>query len=204
MTRDRWLKLMTALTLPPSEDTYGALAKAYQESHRHYHTTEHIDDCLAKLDAIVDAAKSPAQIELALWFHDAIYAPLKSDNEFQSAEWAKRFLASAGASEATHRAVHDLIMVTRHQAPASTTDEALLVDIDLSILGADEATYARFETNVRKEYRWVPWFMFRKKRAEILQSFLDREPIYHNERMRIAYEATARRNLVDAIATLRK
>ena len=94
-------------------------------------------------------------------------------------------------------------MATRHAAPATTPDSQLLVDIDLAILGADERTYAEFEVNVRSEYRWVPAILFRRKRAEILESFLARPQIYSTRSFHERYEASARGNLARAIEALR-
>jgi predicted metal-dependent HD superfamily phosphohydrolase len=95
-------------------------------------------------------------------------------------------------------------MATRHEALATMPDAQFVVDIDLSILGATEEAYSRFEENVRKEYRWVPSMIFRRKRAEILQSFLARPTIYSTKPFQARYEAQARRNLESAVAALRK
>ncbi|GFE81535.1 hypothetical protein GCM10011487_35350 [Steroidobacter agaridevorans] len=95
------------------------------------------------------------------------------------------------------------ILATRHEAPAELDDSKLVVDIDLSILGVDEAAYARFESDVRQEYRWAPGPLFRSKRAEILESFLARSTIYSTTLFRDRYEAPARRNLRAAIVDLR-
>jgi predicted metal-dependent HD superfamily phosphohydrolase len=180
------------------------LLTAYSEKHRHYHTVEHIDHCLHELDREIALASEPAEVEFALWFHDAVYNPHRSDNEEKSAELACALMQRhLGASERIAR-VHAHIMATRHEAPATTPDSQLVVDIDLSILGASEEAYARFEENVRKEYRWVPSIIFRRKRAEILLSFLDRPNIYSTQPFRSRYEAQARRNLESAIAALRK
>lgn len=51
MNQVRWLRLMSALDLPSEEESYAALVAAYSEQHRHYHTTEHIDQCLRELDS---------------------------------------------------------------------------------------------------------------------------------------------------------
>lgn len=201
-TLARWHELMTALGLGENLAAGKALLAAYAESHRHYHSTRHLEDCLSKLDAAAHLAGDAAEVEVALWFHDAIYAPMKSGNELASAQWAKRFLLEAGADPSRAEAVYELVMATQHAVPATTPDARLLVDIDLSILGADEHDYDAFERNVRLEYRWVPWFLFRKKRREILQSFLDRPRIYESDLFHDRYEARARANLSRAIASL--
>ncbi len=74
------------------------------------------------------------------------------------------------------------------------------MDIDLSILGADAETYAAFEVAVRREYRIVPMFIYRKKRMEVLKSFLQRPHIYHNEPFQSEREQQARVNLSNAIS----
>jgi predicted metal-dependent HD superfamily phosphohydrolase len=102
------------------------------------------------------------------------------------------------------RRVHDLIMATTHDAIANDPDTALLIDIDLSILGADPDVFDRFERNVRKEYWWVPGPLFRQTRAKILQSFLDRPSVYATAGFRERLEDAARRNLAAAIAALTK
>ena len=49
-----------------------------------------------------------------------------------------------------------------------------VVDIDLSILGRNRQDYDLFEERVRKEYKWVPGPLYRRKRIEVLESFLKR------------------------------
>jgi predicted metal-dependent HD superfamily phosphohydrolase len=198
----RWADLMSRLALANNLDTFERLQAAYAEKHRHYHRSEHIKQCLLKFDEVSRLAQRPAEVELALWFHDAVYATRSKKNEAKSAAWAMKFLAEGGADPETAQRVHDLIMATKHDAPAPSPDAALVVDIDLSILGADEETFARFEENVRREYWWVPGDLFRRTRAAILQSFLDRSSVYGTAYFRQKGEANARRNLATAIAGL--
>ena len=202
MSFERWQRLMSAFGLSGNQDTYASLVAAHAEDHRHYHTAEHIADCLRHLDEVADQASAPHEIELALWFHDAVYNPMSSTNEQDSADWAREFLRDNAASEDLIARVHALIMSTRHHGGMSSRDEELIVDIDLAILGADPDTYDRFEQAIRGEYRRVPWFLYRKKRKEILREFLDRETLYNTELFREKFAAQARINLANAIATL--
>lgn len=202
MTYERWLKLMRAWGFPANEDTFHSLKAAYSEKHRHYHTDKHILACLAHLDRCIPQTQHPEEVELALWFHDAIYQPLSGHNEQQSADWASSFLQANGASAEVIERVHRLIMVTAHQVETRTTDESLVVDIDLSILGASDKTYGEFEKAVRKEYRLVPMFIYRKKRASVLNSFLQRPHIYKNEPFYSEREDQARVNLANTVSQL--
>ncbi len=95
-----------------------------------------------------------------------------------------------------------LILATKHNKSLHTADEAILVDIDLAVLGSVTTTYGQFEPDIRKEYSTVPGFIFKKKRCQLLQGFLKREYIYHSDQFRESYEQTARHNLKTAIQTL--
>lgn len=194
---------MGSLGLPEETETFGALVTAYSEKHRHYHSSKHIDHCLRELDSALNIADEAAEVELALWYHDVVYDPYSSDNEERSADWACSLLNRHNVRAARVERVRALILATRHAAPATIPDAQLVVDVDLSILGADAAAYAVFEADVRKEYRWVPAIMFRRKRAEILESFLERPSIYNTEPFRARYELRARHNLAAAIRALR-
>jgi predicted metal-dependent HD superfamily phosphohydrolase len=48
--------------------------------------------------------------------------------------------------------VRAAILATRHRDTEPTDDAALVVDIDLSILGQPALVYREFEHNVRREY----------------------------------------------------
>ncbi len=193
---------MTAFGLPDCDDTFEAVVLAYAQKHRHYHTEAHIDACLAELDAHREFAGEPHEIELALWFHDAVYKTRASDNEEKSAQWACSFLEEHGVAADVRERIRGLILATKHDAPAETADAELLVDIDLAILGADAESYERFEQDVRREYRWVPGPMFRRARAKILRSFLVRDRIYATRPFHDRLEQPARRNLETAIGNL--
>ena len=202
MTENRWQTLMNAMGLPPSKECYVALHAAYSEKRRFYHTVDHIDAMLTHFDGVKHIAKRPEELELAIWFHDAIYKSLSKTNELDSANWAQAFLASHGYGEAGIERVHNLIMATLHNGSVKSHDEQLIVDIDLAILGAPPAVYDQFERNVRKEYRLVPWFIYRKKRKELLQSFLSNASIFNLDPFKENYESTARYTLGRAIDML--
>lgn len=209
-SRERWDALLARLGVDGAPATFLELERRYSEVHRKYHNVDHIADCLQKLDDFTMAkppmlsVARPDEIELAIWFHDAVYDPLRRDNEQRSQEWAARFLQAHHMSDALVTRVTSAILATRHDRPPAELDHQILVDVDLSILGCEPALYERFETEIRAEYRWVPWFLFRSKRAEILSGFLARKRIYATEWFASRYEREARANLSRAIATLRR
>lgn len=213
----RWLALCDHLqiTRRQSVPTGQRLLGRWDQVPRCYHDTRHLLACLQALDGIPpDADGAPLDrpvCALALWFHDAIYAPRRHDNEALSAAWARRFLQAAGQPQDRFDAVVFLILQTQHFAPPVATsvptrwqhDAAWLLDIDLGILGQPPAVFARFEADVRKEYRHVPDAPWRARRAAVLQSFLDRNRIFRTAHFHDRLEASARSNLAAAIAALR-
>ncbi|TQV72897.1 hypothetical protein FLL45_15640 [Aliikangiella marina] len=202
LTEKRWRDLTEALNLSPCPDCFKAIQKAYSEGHRFYHTDQHINAMLKHLDATKSLAENPYELELAIWFHDAIYKPFSSTNELDSANWAKAFLNKENYIDAGIDRIYRLIMVTQHHGNAESNDESLMVDIDLTILGTSEEVYDEFEKNVRKEYKLVPWFVYKKKRKEILESFMSMPSVYRLDYFKSRYEDQARRNIARAIQVL--
>ena len=107
-----------------------------------------------------------------------------------------------GASAESARRIYDLITFTRHAAEPVGIDAQVLVDADLSILGAQPARFREYEAQVRSEYGWVPDAMFRSTRAKILKEFLARPHLYCTAHFRERYEAQARRNLQHSLVDL--
>lgn len=192
---ERWSSTWQTLGLQPPDESFSKLLNSYAEPHRAYHTLTHICACLARFDTVRELAGHPGEVELAIWFHDAVYDPKRSDNEEQSACWAHRTLIEAGATPAVAQRVYELILATKHAAEPVGLDAALLVDIDLSILGAAPERFDDYERQVRQEYAWVPEVVFRRTRAGILRGFLARERIYHTQPFVERFEAPARANL---------
>lgn len=186
----------------PSDDAFDSLTAAYGEAGRAYHTLDHILDCLARLD---ESEISPAErdlVEAAIWLHDVVYDPRRSDNEARSAEWAARALSAAGVRQRTATQVHELIRMTDHAAEAAGPGGRLLCDIDLSILGRDERQFDDYQRRIREEYAWVPEPEYRDGRARFLSALLGRPRIYLTDAFHDRYETAARRNLQGALARL--
>jgi len=196
---DRLLPSSSALALA----AWPQLQAAYLESHRHYHTLQHIQDCLEWLDRLRHLAHKPDEIEFAIWFHDAIYkVDGKPGSEAQSAQRATGLLDQCEAPDSMRQREQQKIMATCHAGTAPFSDAGLMVDIDLSILGADPVRFDRYNTNIRKEFAWVPEAEYRKVRKDILEGFLQRSAIYVTAELQQRWEGTARLNLARAIDSL--
>lgn len=206
---ESWQQLMQGLNFSDNEKCFDLLINAYSEKHRYYHNTVHLNAVLAHLNEAQSLTNAAHEIALALWFHDAVYKPLSRSNEVDSAVWAKRFLLKNNADTALINKIYNLVIATQHgpkliegSHESIDSDEQLIVDIDLSILGCSAEQYVQFEQQVRKEYRIVPSFIYKKKRKAVLQSFLSREKIYSHAYFYDRYEEKARQNISRAIQAL--
>lgn len=179
------------------------LTVAYAEPQRSYHTIQHLNECLALLEPHLELAEHPAEVEIALWFHDAVYDVQATDNEAKSALWAETELNAAKVESQAVARISELIMATRPAALPAGADRQLLVDVDLAILGAPRPRFIEYETQVRKEYDWVPGWLFRRRRRGILKEFLARDPIYNTPQIRAKLEGQARENLEYSLQQLR-
>lgn len=179
---------------------HAKLLECYAEPRRAYHTLQHLEECLQCFD---EARKSglimrPDLIEMALWFHDAVYDPKGSDNEELSAQMAVEAL---GKSEMS-REVARLILLTKSHQPGDGADDAWIIDIDLAIFAQPMERVLEYERQIRAEYAWVPEDLYVEKRREILAGFLKRPQIYLTPWARERFEAPARDSLRALIAAV--
>jgi predicted metal-dependent HD superfamily phosphohydrolase len=203
LTLDSWKRLWGELgATEVNGGLMNQLVAAYSERQRHYHTLQHLRECLAQYEAAAMLARRPAEVELALWFHDAVYDAQRGDNEERSADWARSSVLAAGCAADVAQRVAALVLATKsHVAPADDPDTALLLDIDLAILAAAPARFAEYERQVRAEYAHVPDDAFRAGRARVLRGFVERERIYLTDAFHDALEARARTNLEHSLSS---
>lgn len=192
---------MNQLAAKVDETLFQELDTLYSESTRFYHDKTHVAECLRNLQPYRVQAVHPAEIEVAIWYHDAIYDTKAPDNEEKSAELAERALSSAKVANASITRIVEMILATKtHEV--SSPDSELMVDIDLGILGTPAEVFEIYDQNIRKEYYWVPLELYGPGRVKVLQSFLERDVIYHTKQIQSQYEAQARTNLTNKLAEL--
>jgi predicted metal-dependent HD superfamily phosphohydrolase len=194
----RWRDLWVQAGLPIPHRLGADLIRAWQEPHRHYHTPEHLIECLR----LLDEHGADFEVEQSLWFHDAFQDPRRSDNEEASAQWAERELPACGVAPEAVVRIGAMIRATAGHAVAADAQQALLLDLDLAILGATPKRFAAYERQIRAEYAWVPEPLYRTDRRKILQKFATMVPLFRTEAFQTRFTAAAHRNLTQAIATL--
>ncbi|NXY99449.1 hypothetical protein HYE82_34780 [Streptomyces sp. BR123] len=203
---DRWHATAVSAGAPADRDPApyaDRLLAAWAEPQRRYHTTAHLADVLDRIDILAPHAADPAAVELAAWFHDAVYRPDRSENEERSAALAERALPELGLPEHRTAEVARLVRltVTHDPAPGDTNGE-VLCDADLAVLAGDPDAYAAYVAAVREEYGFVPEDAFRAGRAAVLRRLLDLPRLFRTPHGTAHWEARARRNLAAELADL--
>lgn len=186
---------------PPLLD---ALRAAYHEPHRHYHTLAHIDALRSGLAEHAAECEHPTLIDAAIWFHDAVYDTRRDDNEERSAVWAEGALAALGWPHDAIARVAAMVRATQRHEALDDRDTRLFLDLDLGVLGRNQAAYDAYAAQIRAEYGWVAEADYVRGRAGVLRSFLDRPAIYFTPALRAAWEDRARRNLARELAALER
>jgi len=139
-------------------------------------------------------ATHPYRIELAIWFHDAVYDGTRNDNELKSAELWTRKLAlflEDDPLEWGRRA----IMATIDHLPNDDPDIQLLLDLDLAPLGAPYEAFKATTAAVRQEYSHVSDEAFRDGRKQFFTNLIKRERLYGTDFWHDRLEQNARDNI---------
>ena len=170
-----------------------SLFDLYNETARHYHTLGHIEECLAHLDEVGSLLHQPDAVELALWFHDAIYVPGAADNERRSAELFRE--AAIAMDHALADRIVGLIMATKHADEHQPGDRGFMVDIDLAGFGAGWEDFMRKGDLVREEYAAHPDAEYFTAQVRFLRRLQTRRHFYWTDYFRERYEAIAQDNV---------
>ncbi len=193
-TRARLEEALRTVGVMAESNVFETIATAYDSPHRHYHNRQHIDSCLLLLEQHADHALRPAEIAVAIWFHDIVYDSRRRDNEERSATAAENFLNQHHAPADAVKRITSMIRATQdHQS--DDRDTKLLIDIDLSILGSSPDEFDAYDSAIRREYSWIPDRAYRSGRHRVLESFAARQWIFQTEPFRLQFEQQSRKNL---------
>lgn len=196
-----------------SEAIIAELTALYTSSTRHYHSLSHIKSLLTLLSDHRSLFTDPDAVEAAIWFHDAIYDSRATPpmNETLSADLAVVRLKPTVDAKRLEKIRVMIEGTATHTVPtaemlrggkADVEDAKLFLDMDLSILGAEEEEFDAYERNVRREYEWADEEAWRKGRSEVLTGLLGREKIYYSEIFGKRFEKKARENMKRVLGKL--
>jgi predicted metal-dependent HD superfamily phosphohydrolase len=185
-----------------AETVYVRLIELYGEPHRHYHTLNHIRHCLREFDRAAALMDDPNAVEMALWFHDAIYQPGAKDNEWRSAELFRQW-SDGRVDPAFPQRVRDLVMATTHRESPGRGDAGLVVDIDLSSFGLPWEACEQDGRLIRAEFAGTADDQYYPGQLRFLRALQGRPTFFCTEFFQQRYEWVARENVARIIAGLR-
>lgn len=193
-----WRPLVARLGLAEglADGIFDRLTAAYGEPHRRYHTLAHVVEMLDCLEQSRQLAVNCDALELAIWFHDAVYdstaAPGK--NEAASAELLAELCPVDAAKPA-----YAIILHSSHHGPSDDPDTRLFCDLDLYRLAGSLETFLRHGDNVRREYAWVDDAAWATGRAAFMAGMQRRPEIYQTAYWHDRLERQARSNIAHIV-----
>ena len=200
-----WFRLFPAISQSDERlsEIFDYLVQKYSEGHRFYHNLSHVNSLLCAAENFKEKFADYRSVRLAIWFHDAVYEPKRTDNEAESARLATASLEKLEMAEKLIEKIRRMVLATeKHDGETMDFDGKMFLDLDLGILGADEKIYGEYKRAIRREYSFVPFFLYRCSRRRILENFMSREFLYFTEEMREKCERRARQNIANEIKEL--
>lgn len=199
------------------DQDFNRVLERYKESHRHYHTLDHLDSMFHFIMDRKEIISSPDALQVLFWatlYHDSIYntsqgrsncdtsnedlSALLFQNDMSEALDAKVFYAANWLIKATENHEINSVVYT-----AVTEDEAMLfMDADMSILATDRGDYHRYMLAIRQEYQVVPDELYIEGRKNILGEFLSRSELFLHPQIRSELDHVARFNMQDELTLL--
>lgn len=178
----------------------------YSQPHRAYHTWHHIHDMFGIAGQLGEVLT--VNQRLAILYHDIVYIPGSSENERLSAMLLKTHVAQNKAQfkeafpEANLEIVESIIRDTKNHLPSQYNETKLVLDLDMSILGAEPDRYQKYVKDVMFEYAEYAGERMNKGRAEFLQTLLLQPNIFLTDVCQAKFESKARDNIKAELETL--
>jgi predicted metal-dependent HD superfamily phosphohydrolase len=195
-----WRRNQRAGAGDDADSVWHEVETRYAEAHRRYHDIRHVAHCLRQLDLARERLVRPDHVELAIWFHDVIVLPGRSDNEQRSAALFRERAAPVMARELVS-AVVDLILYTTHRADPADADHRVICDIDLSSFASPWEGFLANSRAIEAEFPG-PHDEYVRREIAFLESLLQRPRIFLTDFFHDRGEARARENIRRFLAML--
>jgi predicted metal-dependent HD superfamily phosphohydrolase len=198
--KSEWTKLFSSFTDDSvlTDQLYNKVITDYSVTSRHYHNILHIQNMLLCADKLKGLSINYPLLLFSVWYHDVVYVPLKTNNEEQSYDYAKKHLIQIKIGREKLHVIKELILSTKNHCIRNKSDSLdikILQDADLQVFSNDREKYKTYMQQIREEYKMVPEFVYKPKRMKIIKTFLGMNHIYRTPDFREENEAKARENL---------
>jgi pantetheine-phosphate adenylyltransferase len=153
---------------------YTILLSMWNESHRAYHTQNHLLDLIEQINESKSKFESQKDYEkmiLCALFHDCVYDPMRNDNEEKSAEF---FMNCCQEKNQDILDIKQMILDTKtHEATTPLSEK--FNELDMNIVERDFNQLLEWERGIREEYK-AYGDMYKMGRLQFLENLLDKYP----------------------------
>jgi predicted metal-dependent HD superfamily phosphohydrolase len=196
-----------------------ALDAGYTESHRAYHTWEHVGSLLEKLSEFSDLSARSDIIAVSVFWHDVVYRTQNQDGsprpDYENVrDSCELFRQYTSLSTPDADAVYDLIMATANHLQARAEkqyyagfsgDLDLFLDLDLSSLASPWEKFVEDLARIRTEFSWASEVVFCSIQLQILENFAKEDVrLYRRAETSETWRDAARANLKRCVTELQK
>jgi predicted metal-dependent HD superfamily phosphohydrolase len=146
----------------------------WNESHRSYHTLNHLNDLIDQINENKSkfSERQYEKLLLAALFHDCVYDPMKSDNEEKSAD----FLMECATDKSNPDVLEVKQMILDTKSHQSTTNLSESFNhYDMNIVERDFDQLLDWENGIHEEYK-AYGDAYKEGRLKFLESLLDKYP----------------------------
>jgi pantetheine-phosphate adenylyltransferase len=155
---------------------YNILLSMWNESHRSYHTQNHLLDLIGQINDHKSklSEKQYEKLILCALFHDIVYDPKRGDNEEKSAEF---FINSCQDKEDIDLLeVKQMILDTKtHEAQTELSQ--LFIEFDMKVVNSDYEKLLEWEKGIKDEFEPIYGEEnYKFGRLKFLESLLDKYP----------------------------
>lgn len=198
------VKAISPIQLPAA--VWAGLAEAYSQPGRAYHNWRHIEEMVGHWQDVQTRIgwQRPIESFLATLFHDVVYDSLRQDNEALSACKAADWLYDV--EHVDNLAVQRLIRLTAHHGRLRpdivADDQALFLDCDMAVLGAEPKRYDEYTQGVWAEYGHLPEATFVDGRRRFLNRLMSNRRLFLSDDFNNRLAKPAKSNINRELLTL--
>ena len=167
------------------------LLDMWNESHRSFHTLDHLNDIIDQINESYGDGKIDEQqkekLYLTALFHDIVYEPTRQDNEERSADF---FMSLCNEKTQDILDIRDAILDTKtHQS--STPLAETFNKFDMNIIERDFDQLLNWEHGIHEEYKVYGDDAYKAGRLQFIGSLLNKYPMnYENLKQLIDWVET--------------
>lgn len=153
---------------------YNLILNMWNESHRHYHSQNHLLDLLDKINEKRSnlSQKDYEKLVIAALFHDIVYDPMSNQNEEMSA----KFLIESALDKSNPDIleIKQIILDTKKHEPTTKLSE-IFSEMDMDVVKGDFEKLLEWERGIGEEYK-AYGNLYKEGRLKFLESLMNNYP----------------------------